>query len=86
MVTAQTSELSVKRPTQRKRKAGSTTGETKVASVKAKTRGYASAVGSCPLEAKDPVQIHPFGWAGNARFPILKKVVSLTEKRPPLGG
>lgn len=78
VVTAQTSELSVKRPAQRRRKAGNTTGETKVASVEAKTRGYASAVGSCPLEAKDPVQIK--------RFPILKKVVSLTEKRPPSGG
>lgn len=69
---AAASELSVKRPTRRKRKAGKTTGEAKAANVEVKTMGHADVVGPCLIATKDPVQIK--------RFPIVNGSASPGEK------
>ena len=75
---AAASELSVKRPTQRRRKAGKTIGEAKAASVKVKTMGHADVVGPCLIATKDPVPIK--------RFPIVNGSASPGEKHTRLRG
>lgn len=70
------SEFSLKRPAQRRRRPGKSTGETKVASVQVKTVGHAGYAGSCPIETQTPDQ--------RRRSPILQKCDSRALPRSTL--